>query len=58
MKIKEVMVPPPLRTMGKIRAGFPSTGSPEMDDSMDGTDVKKEQDRYTNSKKNLLKKHT
>ena len=46
--------PPGLLTAGKIRKGFPSTGSPEVDDSLDGTDIKKARKKYVDDKKSTL----
>jgi hypothetical protein len=55
MKISE-LAPPPIRTMGKIRRGVSSTGSPESDDSLDGSDIEKSQKEYVAGKKAELAK--
>jgi len=56
MRISEITIPLGLSTMGKVRAGFHTTGSAEMDDSMSGDDIEKEQAKYVKDKKKDLSK--
>lgn len=62
MKVYEIVspqngaIPIGLGSVGKIRKGFPSTGSPEVDDSLDGSDLDKERKEFVDNKKSTLKK--